>query len=148
MLYTLLADLIVAIHFGIVAFIVLGQLAILAGILRGWGWVRNFWFRLAHLVGIAIVAFEAVAGIDCPLTVWEYELRTLAGQTVQEGTFLGRWFHFLLFYDAEPWVFTTGYVTFALLVLLTFLVAPPQRPRFLRRQHDLEGKQEPVKSLG
>ena len=50
-----LADGLVALHVAYVAFIVLGQLLILAGLVFRWQWVRNFWFRLAHLVAIAIV---------------------------------------------------------------------------------------------
>src|SRR5438445_8674511 len=80
--YGLWADLLVAVHVAYVSFIVLGQIAIVAGVLRGWDWVRNPWFRYAHLLAIVIVAAEALAGIDCPLTAWEDELRALAGQDV------------------------------------------------------------------
>ena len=42
-----------------------------------WEWVRNWWFRVAHLVAILIVAAEAFLDIPCPLTEWEYRLREL-----------------------------------------------------------------------
>src|SRR3954453_6359565 len=58
--YSLLADLVVAIHVAYVSFLPFGQLTICAGVVLRWGWVRNFWFRSAHLLAIAIVATEAI----------------------------------------------------------------------------------------
>ena len=127
MAYRLLADLIVTIHSAYVAFVVVGQLLVVAGVIRGWRWVRNWWFRVAHLVAIGIVAVEAVLDIACPLTVWEQRLRELAGDEVSRGTFIGDLLHNLIFIDAPPWAFTVGYVAFAAVVLGTFVLAPPRR---------------------
>src|SRR5579884_4026965 len=91
MWYGLLADLVVAVHVAYVSFVVLGQLAILVGILARWRWVRNRWFRVAHLIAILIVAAEAALDITCPLTDWEDRLRHLAGQTGYQCDFLGHW---------------------------------------------------------
>lgn len=124
--YRLLADLIVAIHAAYVAFVVIGLLLILIGIARRWEWVRGWWFRVAHLVAILIVAAESLLDIPCPLTEWEYRLRELGGQAVSGGTFIGDLLHNLIFYDFPPWVFTCAYVAFALLVALTFVLAPPR----------------------
>jgi hypothetical protein len=129
MWYGLLADVIVAIHVAYVSYVVVGQLAIFAGVVLRWQWIRNFWFRVTHLVAISIVAFEAIMNIPCPLTVWEARLRGLAGQEVSGETFMGRLLHSLLFYNWPAWVFTLLYVGFALLVLGTFIVAPPRRRR-------------------
>jgi hypothetical protein len=125
--YAFLADVIVAIHVAYVSFILVGQLAIVVGLVLRWEWIRNPWFRITHLAAIGIVALESIAGIACPLTVWEDALRSLAGQEVTEGSFIGRELHRLLFYDAEPWFFRWCYVAFALAVLGTFLLAPPRR---------------------
>lgn len=132
MLYAILADVIVAIHVVYVSFVVLGQVAILAGIALGWQWVRNFWFRLAHVLAITLVALEAIAEVSCPLTVWEHDLRVAAGQDVTGETFIGRMLHALIFYDFPTWVFTTIYIGFALVVVATFVLAPP-RWRFSRQ---------------
>lgn len=126
MTYSLLADLIVAIHVAYVSFVVLGQAAILAGAALHWEWVRQRWFRLLHLAAIIVVALEALANIACPLTVWEDELRKLAGQSVEEGTFIGRCLDGLLFYNFPTWVFTSMYVGFALVVLATWILVPPR----------------------
>lgn len=127
MFYALLADAVVALHVLYVSFVLLGEAAIVAGAIWRWSWIRNPWFRWIHLSMILIVALEAIVGMTCPLTVWEDELRRLAGQERAAGTFIGRLLHDLLFFDAAPWVFTTAYVSFALLVVATFCFAPPRR---------------------
>ena len=126
MFYAWLADTIVAVHVGYVAFVIVGQVAILLGAALGWQWIRNRLFRLLHMAAIVIVAAEAVLGIPCPLTVWETQLRRLAGQQAATGSFIGRWLHELLFFDFPPWVFTIVYVGFALLVLATLIFIPPR----------------------
>jgi hypothetical protein len=124
--YSLLADVVVALHVAYVSFVVFGQVAIFLGVLLRWQWIRNPWFRWTHLAMITIVAVEAILDITCPLTTWEYNLRTLAGEQAAEGSFMGRLLHDLLFFDAPRWVFTTAYISFALLVLATFWLAPPR----------------------
>jgi Protein of Unknown function (DUF2784) len=125
--YRLLADLVVAVHFAYVTFVVVGQLLILVGLALHWRWVRNWWFRVAHLLAIAIVAGEAVLDIACPLTLWEQRLRDLGGTPTRGGTFVGNLLHDLIFVEAPPWAFTAGYVAFALVVAATFVLAPPRR---------------------
>ncbi|HEY1376170.1 MAG TPA: DUF2784 domain-containing protein [Gemmataceae bacterium] len=127
MRYRLLADFVVAVHSAYVAFVVVGQVLILIGLWRNWRWVRNWWFRVLHLVAISIVAAEAVFNVACPLTTWEQRLRELAGDEVSHGTFVGDLLHNLIFVDAPPWAFTVGYVAFAAVVLATFVLAPPRR---------------------
>jgi Protein of Unknown function (DUF2784) len=123
--YGLLADGVVAAHLAYVSFVVVGQFLIWLGWALGWGFARNRWFRSLHLLAIAIVVFEALINVDCPLTVWEYQLRTAAGQDVTGATFMGRLLHRLLFYDAPAYVFTIGYCLTGALILGTFLLFPP-----------------------
>lgn len=127
--YTCTADLLVALHLAYVAFVILGQVAILAGWAAGWGWIRNFWFRVLHLAAIGGVALEAVFGITCPLTAWEHGLRRLAGQRPEEISFIGRLLREILFVDVPQETLNLVYVVFALLVLATFVWIPPRRPR-------------------
>ena len=134
LVYRILADLVVTIHFAYVAFVIVGLLLTLAGAVLQWRWVRNFWFRIAHLAMIAVVVIEAWCGIVCPLTTWEKELRHLAGQATYHGGFLANVLHDAMFFEAEPWVFTLGYSVFCLAVLATFLFAPPRLPDWLRRK--------------
>jgi hypothetical protein len=123
-----MADVLVVIHAVWVGIVVFGLVAILAGAVLRWRWIRNFWFRVIHLGMIGLVVFEAVFGIPCPLTEWEDRLRKAAGQTVHEGTFIGRCVHNLIFYDFPPWVFTIVYCIFGGIVLGTMLLIPPRWP--------------------
>jgi len=131
--YRILADVVVATHFALMLFIVLGQLAVLVGIVRKWRWTRNFTFRALHLLTIAIVVAEEYLEITCPLTDWERQLRGLGGQTTYSGDFIPNLLHDLLFFDFEPWVFTVCYSLFGATVLLAFIFAPPRWP-FGRKQ--------------
>lgn len=121
----MLANLVVLFHASYVGFVVLGLAAILLGIVLRWQWVRNAWFRSIHLAAITIVVGEAAAGIKCPLTIWERQLRHAAGQAAYTGDFIAHWAHQLFFYRAEPWVATLVYVLFGLAVLAAFILAPP-----------------------
>jgi len=124
-----IADLIVAIHFGYVTFVVLGLLAILLGGALRWRFVRNFWFRTIHLAMILVVVFEALFGISCPLTDWEYEARTAAGQQDAVAvSFVSRLIHRLIFYSFPPIVFTIGYCLFGLAVIISWWLFPPKLP--------------------
>ncbi|MBI3467660.1 MAG: DUF2784 domain-containing protein [Planctomycetes bacterium] len=130
--YRLLADLVVAVHFAYVAFVIIGLLLTLAGAVLHWRWVRNFWFRVIHLAMIGVVIAEVWCGIVCPLTTWENKLRELAGQASYRGGFIANLLHDWMFFQAEPWVFTLCYTLFGLAVLAAFLLAPPQLPARLR----------------
>ena len=119
------ADIILVIHFLFVAFVVSGLALIWIGAMAGWRWVRNFWFRIAHLAAICFVAAEALLGMICPLTAWEDALRGAHTET----SFIARWLHRILFYSFPDWVFTAAYVLFALAVALTMRLVPPRRRR-------------------
>jgi hypothetical protein len=126
--YSFLADLIVVAHFCYVAFTVGGELVILLGGVCKWWWVRNLPFRIVHLGAVVLVAGEALAGASCPLTVWEYRLRTLAGQgTERQISFIARLVRSIIFYDLPAWVFLAAYVGFALLVGVTLVIVRPRR---------------------
>jgi hypothetical protein len=124
-----LADALVVVHFAYVSFVVFGFLAILIGLLLRKRWARNFWLRVVHLAMIGIVAVQAVLGIACPLTVWEFQLRDAAGEQGYRGGFIEHWVHRLMYYDFPLWVFTALYVGFGLAVLAAFVFAPPRRPK-------------------
>ena len=119
----MLADLLLAFHFSIASFIVLGLVLVWIGAIARWNWIRNPWFRYLHLAAIVFVAAEALLGYACPLTVWEDMLRG----GVRAESFIGRWVRKLLFYQAPEWVFTTIYAIWAGLTLLTLKLVPPTR---------------------
>ena len=119
----MIADAILVVHFLVVLFNVGGLLAVWLGAPLGWQWIRNPWFRYAHLAAIGFVAGEAILGVACPLTMWEDVLRGGA----RPESFVGRWVRWLLFYQAPEWVFTVAYVGWALATLATLRLVPPRR---------------------
>ena len=128
-LYLVLADLVLVVHAGFVAFVVCGLALIWIGWFRRWAFVRNFWFRAAHLAAMGVVAAESLAGMVCPLTTWENQLRLLAGGAQRyQGSFIQHWLHQALFFDLDARTFTAVYVAVFLLVALSLWLVPPRRP--------------------
>ena len=128
----LLANAILALHLGVVVFVVGGLVLVVAGNLRSWSWVNAIGFRLAHLIAIGIVAAEAWLGVMCPLTTLEMSLRAQAGAATYAGGFIEHWLSRLLFYQAPPWVFVVTYSVFGLLVVASWWVFPPRSRRSRR----------------
>jgi polyferredoxin len=121
----LLADLVLLLHVAVVLFVVAGLLLVVGGNLAGWLWVNDWWFRLAHLLAIAIVVGESWLGIACPLTTLEVWLRAQAGPAPQVESFIAYWMQRLLYYRLPPWVFICAYTIFGLVVLLAWWRFPP-----------------------
>ena len=114
-----MADTVLLLHFGIVLFVVVGLLLIVAGNLARWRWVNAWWFRLLHLASIAFVVAES----------W---LRVQAGQTGLGRGFVEHWVSRLLYYQAPGYVFTLAYTLFGLLVLAAWWAYPPTRRKRAR----------------
>ncbi len=124
----ILADLVLAVHAGVVIFVVLGQVLVMVGGMSGWPWVRNLTLRVSHLILMLFVAAQSWLGATCPLTSLERALRQSAGQQTHDQSFIGYWLSKLIFYQAPGWVFVTVYTAFALLVLASWFFWPPRRP--------------------
>lgn len=80
MTFSLLADAVVVLHAGFVAFVVLGGLAVAR------------WPRLArvHVPAAAWGVLVELAGWTCPLTPLEQALRVRAGEAAWSGSFVER----------------------------------------------------------
>ena len=125
-----LADLVLVVHAAFVAFVVAGLVLIWIGRFRSWNYVRNFWFRAAHLCAIGLVAVESLTDFVCPLTTWEDQLRLLAGgQQRYASSFIQHWLHLLIFFDFSERAFTIAYVVFFFAVALSLWLIPPRWPR-------------------
>ncbi|MCK5201306.1 MAG: DUF2784 domain-containing protein [Spirochaetales bacterium] len=127
----LAADLIVFFHLLYVLFTVGGEVLVILGGVIGWHWIRNRVFRITHLLASFFVAVEALVGTMCPLTTIEYILRQRAGQTVDnEISFVGRLIRSIIFYDFPAVFFTSLYIGFASMVIITyFLIKPYKRKK-------------------
>jgi hypothetical protein len=122
-----LADTILILHFAFVLFVVGGLLVTWIGYFAGWRFVRNPWFRIAHLLAMAIVVAESLFGIICPLTNWETSLRAKAGEDpAYQGSFIQHWVHRLMFFEISEKTFTLIYVAVFAFIALSFVVVPPR----------------------
>ncbi|WP_144394228.1 DUF2784 domain-containing protein [Pleionea sediminis] len=145
MIYSLLADSILILHTSFVVFVVVGLMLILIGGWRDWLWVRQFWFRITHLGAIAFVVVQSWLGANCPLTIWEMQLRHKAGEVTYNDSFIAHWLHKLLYYQAPDWVFVVIYTLFGLLVVLSWYWVRPVRGK--SGSFDSQAKQETSESL-
>jgi hypothetical protein len=128
-LAALLADTILALHVGIVVFVVgLLPLVLIGGAL-GWRWVRHFGLRLTHLALMVFIAAQAWLGQLCPLTVWEQQLRRMAGQGSYRESFIEHWLSRLLYWEAPWWVFVAAYTAFAVGVAVAWWGVRPRCTR-------------------
>ena len=81
MLYGALADLVLAVHFAFVLFVVFGGLLVLR-------WRRLAWVHVPVALYGALIEF---VGFICPLTPLEVWLRRLGGEAGYEGGFIERY---------------------------------------------------------
>ena len=112
----LLADALLALHVGVVLFVVGLLPLVLVSSLRGWRWVRHRGLRLTHLGLMLFIAAQAWLGRLCPLTVWEQDLRRAAGQGAYSESFIEHWLSRVLYWDLPWWAFVAAYTGFAGLV--------------------------------
>ena len=125
-IYMLAAELVLLLHTLFVGFVVIGLLLILIGKVYTWRWVRNPWFRLLHIIAIAIVVLQSWLGMICPLTSIEQWLRERAGEEVYSGSFIAHWLETILYYQAPAWVFVTIYTLFGAAVLASWFWVKPE----------------------
>ena len=130
MIYRLIADFILIIHFGIVLFIVAGLALIWIGFAMKWQWVRRWWFRAMHLAAMVFITIQSLADKLCPLTVWEQALRMRAGQQGYTESFLQYWVHRLLYYELPGWIFTTVYCAVLGLMIVAWFIVRPERNKY------------------
>jgi glucan phosphoethanolaminetransferase (alkaline phosphatase superfamily) len=123
------ADAVLLLHVLFVVFVIAGLLLIFLGKVLAWSWVRNWWFRITHLVAIVVVVLQAWLGVICPLTTLEMALRREAGDATYAGTFISHWLESILYYQAPAWVFAVCYTAFAALVVLSWFWVRPNKRR-------------------
>ncbi len=122
----LIAQVILYVHFAIIAFNVLGLIVIPIGAWAGWRIVRIAWLRLLHLAIMAAVAGQALAGRACFLTIWE---NRLTGNFSVPEPMIAHYVDRVIYWNIPIWGFAIFYsVLFLYLVALTVLVPFGWRP--------------------
>ncbi len=119
--WSILADLVMAIHFAFTAFVVLG------GLLA----IRRPRLARVHLPFLAYGAAIEIFGWTCPLTPLEWDLRARAGEAGHAGGFLETYLGPVLYpadWERIRWLLAGGLVLFNLAVYAAVL----RRARFRR----------------
>jgi len=125
-LFLIAADLMLLAHVLFVTFVVMGLVLILVGKPLCWSWVRNPWFRVLHILAIAVVTIQSWFGFICPLTTFEMALRSRAGDAQYEESFMAHWLETILYYNAPMWAFVLCYTLFGLVVIGSWFWVRPQ----------------------
>ena len=127
-----LAETILAAHIAIILFNVFGLIAVPLGAIRGWRFVRVRWWRVLHLVLLAAVAVQAVAGRACILTFWQ---AALAGRAGSPPPLIMGWVNRVIYWPLPIWVFAALYLlVLGYALALLWLVPPARGARGLTRR--------------
>ena len=122
------ASAVLYLHFAVVVFNVFWIVAIPVGAWRGWTFIRSFWWRVAHIVVLTVVALQAVVGALCFLTLWQGALLRAAGGASAATSLADRIVTRLVFWPLPLWAFVVLYVAaFAYAVAMWWLVPPHKR---------------------
>ena len=119
------AALVLAAHVVVIAFNVLGLLAIPLGGALGWRWVRVRWWRALHVLSWTVVAVQAALGRACFLTLWEDRLTGQGGGQPLIMRLVDR----LIYWPLPIWVFGALYVVLFAVVVAFWWLEPPGRAK-------------------
>ena len=119
-----LSQAILAAHLAVIAFNVMGLVAIPLGASLGWRWVRVRWWRMLHVASWAMVALQAALGRACFLTLWQDRL---TGAGAGEPPLIVRWVNSVIYWPLPMWVFTAGYLVVFGYVIALWVFVPPRR---------------------
>lgn len=133
MLFRIIADITVLIHFALILFILYGFVLTVAGFWIKGFWER-FWFRTIHLAGILVVAGLAATNRYCPITIFENMMRSRHDpDTVYPGSFIVHYVERLVYPDVHPMMIVVPTIIIALYTLAMYVIIPPKCGKRIRR---------------
>ena len=121
----MLASTVLYAHFAVIVFNVFWLVAVPVGAWHGWAFVRSFRWRAAHLISLAVVALQAVAGSLCFLTIWQNDLLFAAGGPPEKVSMIERLVTRAVFWPLPMWVFVVLYVAAVVFAVALWWVVPP-----------------------
>ena len=138
MLYKILADLVVLIHFGWILFMLWGFVLTVWGSVcvyvlpaardRGKKFFDRWIFRTAHLAGIIYVAILTIQGKYCPLTILENDLRgKYDAELAYPGSFVIHYIEKIVYPEANFLIFVIPTIIIAVFAVLMFMIRPPAK---------------------
>ena len=122
-----LALVVLAVHVAVIAFNVLGLIAIPLGGLPDWRFVRVFWWRALHLALLAVPALQALFGCTCFLTLWQAMLEQEVGARASQEPLIARLVESVIFWPLPIWFFAALYVAIWIYALALWWRVPPGR---------------------
>jgi len=122
-----LAQAVLAVHFVVAAFVVIGMIAIPIGGRLAWPPVFVLGWRLAHLGTVAIIAAQKLLGQTCFLSVWEFELMDRAGQAATSLPVIHRLGLAVMHWNMPDWFFAALYTAILIYVAALWWLVPPRR---------------------
>ena len=132
--YRILSDMLVVVHFLWILFMLTGFFMTLWAIIINCAFQRpsRFWdwwiFRTIHLGGILYVAVLAVLEKYCPLTIWEYHLRTrYTPDLPYPDSFIARYIERLVYPSVHPLAIVIPTVFVAVFTIVVFVIRPPKK---------------------
>ena len=127
MLYMILADMIIFMHFIWIFFMLAGFILTLCGFF--WkGFFDRWLFRSLHLFGIVYVSLLAIMGKHCPLTLLENILRAKSDSSLTySGSFILNYLQRLVYPDINPLIIFIPTVFIAVFTSVIFIIRPPNR---------------------
>ena len=118
---SLIADIVLILHFGFVIFITSGFFIIPIGYRLNWKWITNRKLRLFHFGMMAFVTLETFLGITCPLTIIENSIRGAN----QSNSFISYWITKLIYWDLPILYFLILYSVVSAWTLILWKLCPP-----------------------
>jgi hypothetical protein len=122
MLYNLLADIVLVIHFLWIIFLILGFPIIL--------YMNLYWPRLIHAGGLVAALIMQITKTYCPLTLWEARLTYNGVSSLPPRPFLLRIIENLIYIDTQNlWIISILTVIYIGAVALSFWLRPLRKSR-------------------
>lgn len=131
MIYKILADLVVFVHFLWIVFMLLGFILTVRGFFYK-SFFDRWIFRTIHVMGIAYVSTLAAVGKYCPLTLWENTLRSQYDPSlVYPGSFMINYIERFIYPGINPLFIRIPTTFIAVFTLVVFIIKPPEKVKKL-----------------
>ena len=138
MLYKILADIVVLIHFAWILFVLWGFILTVYSTVSicflpkakdaSKAFFDRWIFRTIHVSGIAYVAVLTILKKYCPLTILEYQLRRQYDRGLTyPGSFVIHYIEKIVYPEANFLIFVIPTMIIALFSVLMYLVRPPAK---------------------
>ena len=119
--FSIIADLILIVHFAIVAFITLGFFFIPIGYKFKWHLTYNKRLRFTHLTLMGLITTESLIGLTCPLTTIEKVLRN----NFHSKSFIDYWISKIIYWEIPSIFFMFIYSLCFFYTFLLWKIYPP-----------------------